>query len=41
VWAVDVNITGVRRNIFRILLKACGVDVSGDKQAICTYTFVR
>jgi hypothetical protein len=41
VLAVDVNITGVRRNIFRILLKACGVDVSADKQTICTYAFDR
>jgi hypothetical protein len=36
VWAVDVNITGVRRNIFKILLTTCGVDVSGDKKIIYT-----
>jgi len=34
VWALKVNITGARRNIFRILLTTCGVNVSGDKQII-------
>jgi hypothetical protein len=38
VWAVDVN-TNVRRDIIRILIKACEVAVSADKQTIYVYTY--